>query len=362
MQQPFAEEDIRLVDVIESFKSYAIFLLKRWYLSIVGVVGLTIGGYYFAKTTPPTYIANISFNAVDSRATSMAGIMSVMGVSFAGGSSNDVLTGIFSSRNIFLNSMLDYMEVNGKKEKIANVYMHAYKYDEGFDEDPEWKGFKFKADKIDDITKKEMDLFSIMYDDFYGGLLTAEFDVPTGMIKAEVETPDYELSRQLGSVMLKHTLRFYQNKQMENAKTTYTSVSKRLDSISAEIASRQKMIAESQDHNLFNFKRVNTVDQQKLMQEIATLNIMYNDATSSKENAKVGLSPSNNIVRVVDDPLFSTAPKHPSKLLYAIIGFAASVILIIIPLLISKAVKDSKEEDRLKAEAEAKAAEAATTA
>ncbi|MDB5228825.1 MAG: lipopolysaccharide biosynthesis protein [Bacteroidota bacterium] len=348
MQEQFSEEDIRLVDVLESFKSYFIYILKKWYISILGVAALTLGGYFYAKLTPPKYIANISFNAVDSRATSMGGIMSMMGVSFAGGSSNDVLTGIFTSRNIFYNSMLDTMDVEGKREKIANIYMHAYKYDEGFDQDPEWKGFKFRANSIKEITKKEMDILSVMFDDWQGGLMTAELDAPTGMIKAEIETPDYELSRQLGSTMLKHTLQFYQNKQVENAKISLTNVTKRLDSISGEITRRQSMIAASQDINIFNHKKEVVVDQQKLMQEIATLNIMYNDAASSKENAKVGLSPQNNIVRVVDDPMFSTAPKHLSKLLYTAIGFAASLVLIIIPLLISKAVQDGREEDKMR--------------
>jgi hypothetical protein len=349
MQQQFSDEDVRLVDVLESFKSYLVFLLKKWYLSIVGVGALTAAGFYYAKLTPPTYVAYISFNAVDSRASAMGGLMSMIGVSFAGGSSNDVLTGIFMSRNIFLNSILEDMEVDGKKEKIANVYMHAYKYDEGFDEDPEWKGFKFRANRISEITKKEMDLLSIMYDDFIGGLMIAEYDMPTGMIKAEVETPEYELSRQLGAAMLRNTLSFYQTKQIENATLSFESTSKRLDSISAQIAAKQRMVASSQDISLFNKKRQNVVEQQKLNQEIASLNVMYNEAATSRENAKAGLSPATNIIRIVDDPSFSTAPKKLSKLLYTAIGFAVALVLIIIPLLVSKAIQDGREEDKLKA-------------
>ncbi len=348
MQEQFSEEDIRLVDVLESLKSYLVYILKRWYISVVGVLVLTLGGYFYAKLTPPTYIANISFNAVDSKASAMGGIMSMMGISFSGGSSNDVLTGIFSSRFIFLNAMLSDMEVNGKREKIANVYMHAYKYDDGFEDDPELKGFKFTANSIREISKKEMDLFSTMYDDFSDGLMTAELDLPTGMIRAEVETPDYELSKQLGAAMLKYTIQFYQNKQVENAKTTFENTSRRVDSISNAIANKQQLIAASQDINIFNKKRENVIAQQKLMQDLASLSILYNDASMSRENAKVGLTPQNNIVRTVDDPMFSTAPKYLSKLLYTAIGIVASLVLIIIPLMLSKAVQDGREEDRLR--------------
>lgn len=360
MQQHFSEEDIRLVDVLESAKGYLGYLLKKWYLSIVGVIGLTFGGYYFAKVSPPKYIANISFNAVDSRATSMGGIMSMMGFSFAGGSSNDVLTGIFTSRNIFINSMLENVVVNGKTEKLGNLYIHAHKYDEGFDEDPLWKNFKFKANSINEISNQEMDLLSVMYDDFNDGLMTAEYDIATGLIKAEIESPDYEVSRQTGSTLLKKTLEFYQNKQVENATISLKSTTKRMDSISAEIKLRQNLIAESQDQNIFNLKKITIVEQQKLMQEIGMLNMMYNDAANSKENAKVGITPTNNIVRVIDDPMFSTAPKHASKLLFGAIGFVVSLVLVIIPLLINKALIDGREEDRIAALKEAQQTESTT--
>ncbi len=361
MANEFVEEDIRLVDVLESITSYLKFLLKKWYISILGVAAFTIGGYMFAKLTPPKYIAYASFNAVDTRTSAMSGLMSMMGVTFAGGSSNDVLTGIFMSRNIFLNSMLSEVEIKGKTDKLANFYMHALNYDEGFDKDPVLKDFKFRANTFQELTPQEIDLLGIMYADFADGLMTAEYDLPTGMIKAEIETPDYDVSRMVGSSLLNNTIKFYQNRQVENAKTSLNASTKRLDSISAQIEMRQRMIAESQDQNIFNSKRISVIDQQKLGQEIISLNVMYNDAVTSKENAKAGLTPQNNIVRIIDDPLFSTAPKYKGKWLFAAIGFAASILLVILPLIMRKAILDGREEDRIKAEKLAAEQQAATS-
>jgi hypothetical protein len=346
--QQFAEEDIRLVDVLESFKSYLLFLLKKWYISIIGVAVFTAGGFLFAKLSAPKYIANVSFNAVDTKASAMGGLMSMMGVSFAGGSSNDVLTGIFTSRNIFLNSMLTEVEINGKKDKLANFYFHALKYDDGFEKDPVLKNFKFTAHSINEINKQEMEFFGIMYDDWFDGLMTAEYDLTSGVIRAEIETPDYDVSRILGSTLLKNTVKFYQNKQTENAQTSFKDASKRLDSINGEIVNRQRLLAQIQDENIFNKKKIEVIDQQKIAQELTVLSALFNDATSSKENAKAGLTPQNNIVRVIDDPMFSTAPKFKGKLLFAAIGFAISIVVIIIPLLIQKALIDGREEDRIK--------------
>ena len=348
-QQQFAEEDIRLVDVLVSIKSYLFFLLKKWYISIVGVALFTLSGFYFAKLSAPTYIANISFNAPDSRMSAMGGMMSMMGLSFAGGSTNDVLTGIFTSRNVFINALLTDVEINGKKDKLANFYFHALKYDDGFEKDPVLKNFKFTANSISQISKQEMDFYGMMYGDYNDGLLTAEYDIPSGLIRAELETPDYDVSRILGSAILTNTVKFFQNKQVDNAKTSLSNASRRLDSINSEIVSRQRLIAESQDLNIFNKKRTETVDQQKIMQEIGILTSMYAEATTTKENAKAGLAPQSNIVRIIDDPMFSTSPKHKSKWLFAAIGFAASIVLIIIPLLLQKAIIDGREEDRIKA-------------
>lgn len=347
-EEYFYEEDIRLVDILESFGNYFRYLFKKWYIFLPGVIGLTLCGYFFATLSAPKFTANASFNAIDSRISSMGGLMSMMGISFSGGTSNDVLTGIFSSRNIFYNSLLHDMITNeGTREKIGNVYMHTLKYDEGFAEDPNLKGFKFKANEISEMTKLELQIASMMYADFVDGSLDAEYDIATGLIKAEVESPEYELSKNLASNMLKATIDFYQQKQVENAKASYKNTDRRLDSINNEILIRQRRIAQNQDINIFNKKQISEIEVQKLTQELAVLNVMYNDATNSKESAKAGLTPTN-MVRIVDDPIFSVDEIHKGKILWSAIGFAASLILVVIPLLLHKAVIDGREENKVR--------------
>ena len=346
MQQNLSEEDIRIVDILDSFGGYLKYMLRKWYILVIGVGGLTYFGYYFATTSPPKYVAYTSFNSVDSRVSAMGGMMSMMGISFAGGSSVDVLTGIFSSRNVFINSLLSDVEIDGTKTKLANYYLHVFKYDESFKEDPKLKNFKFTANGVEELTKTELDIATMLYGDFSDGFFTAEYDMPTGLIKAEIETPDFELSKTLAKKMLEETVFFYQKKQLENAKISLGNSTKRLDSITGEISARQRRIAESQDQNVFNNKKINTVDQQRIMQELQTLAVMYSDATTTKESSKAGLMLQNNLVRIIDSPEYSTYPKNKSKLLYSIIGFAVSIVLVIIPLILSKAIKDGREENK----------------
>jgi len=208
-QHEFVEEDIRLVDVLESINSYLKFLLKKWYISIVGVALFTFGGYFFAKTSPPNYKANISFNALDARAGAMGGIMSMIGVSFAGGSSNDVLTGIFTSRNIFFNSLLSEVEINNKTDKLGNFYMKALKYNDGFENDPILKNFKFKANSISELSKQELDMLGVMYGDFNDGLMTAEYDIATGVIRIKTKNIKASVKKLTKASIKKGTFLFF---------------------------------------------------------------------------------------------------------------------------------------------------------
>ena len=77
---------------------------------------------------------------------------------------------------------------------------------------------------------------------------------------------------------------------------------------------------------------------------------MYNDALGQKENAKSGLIPQDNIVRIIDDPHFSTAPEYRGAILFSLIGFAISIVVVIIPLIMRKAILDGREEDKLNAQ------------
>jgi hypothetical protein len=342
----FKDEDIRLIDVIDSFKNYGGYLLRKFYIVIIGVGGLTYLGYLFAVESPPTYVANAAFNAIDPKGA--GGLMSLansLGFGIGGSSTNDVLMGIFSSRSVFKNSLMEEVEIDGKKDKLANFYMSTFGYDAGIRELPGYENFKFTSPNINSMNRVEDSISSVMYFDFVDSYLTIEFDIPSGLIKAEIETPTYELSKLLGISMMRNTIQFYQTKQVESAKISYDNVALRLDSIQREIDVREKMLASSKDINIFNKKELATIDQDKIERELASLVYMYSDALNSKESAKSTMTGQNSTIRVVDDPRFSTDVSPRSKLLWSIIGFAAGIVLVIIPMILHKAVSDARREE-----------------
>ncbi|MCB9032819.1 MAG: hypothetical protein H6553_03195 [Chitinophagales bacterium] len=346
----FQDEDIRLIDVIDAFKKYSLYLLKKFYIVIIGVGGFTYLGYLFAVKSPPKFIAFTSFNAVDARASGgLMSLASTFGLGM-GGSTNDVLMGIYSSNYAFKKALLADVFMNGREDKLGNFYSEIYGYKDGLEEEG-IKDFKFTANSIYNMSKLEDSISSMMYYAFIDDALEIEYEVTAGLVYANIETPNYDLSKNLALEILKSIREFFQDKQDKASVQNFQKAQRRLDSIKTEIKIREVALAKSQDQNIFNEKRLGIVQEQKLQRELGVLNIMYSDAANTFEAAKAGVNTKSESLKIVDDPLFSTYAKYRSAFLFGLIGFAIGIVLVIIPLLLNKAAIDSRAEEAEKQKA-----------
>jgi hypothetical protein len=356
--EQFEEEDVRLVDIADSFGAYLKYLLKKFYIVLIGVGGIAYGLYYYAKKAPPEYVAFTSFNTTDPRGIATSGLISLAS-SFgfgASGTTVDLLAGLYKSRLVFYTSMLDEVMVDGKPEKLGTHMMRVYGLDYEFKNTKGKENFAFTANRMEDFSKDEQRIANILYGMFSESLLEAEYEITSGLIFAEITTPDYELSKNLATCIIANVSKYYQNEQITGASISYRTVSKKADSLKREIDWREQELARSTDRSLYNVKREGTFDQDFLRQEVATLRMMYTEATSTMASAKAAMNPQAAPVRVVDHPKFSTYPKYKSTLFYSLIGIAVGIVVVIIPMLIRKAILIGREEDELRAKLKAQAA------
>jgi hypothetical protein len=356
-KEQFEEEDIRLVDIADSLGGYLKYLLKKFYIVIIGVGGITYFMYNYAKKAPPEYVAFTSFNTVDPKGIAASGLISLassLGLG-ASGTQVDLLAGLYQSRLVFYNALLNDVEVNGKVDKLGNQFMRVFGFDLGFKETKGKENFGFTATNINNFSKDEDSIARIMYTLFAEELLEAEYEVTSGLIFSEITTPDYQLSRNLGIAVINGVTNYYQSNQIESSEISYSMMIKKIDSLKREIDYREKKLAQMQDQNIFNIKREGVYDQDELRADVQMLKIAYSDALNTKEAAKVGTNPQASPVRIVDDPSFSTYPKYKSTLFFGLIGLAIGIVLVVIPLLIRKAIQDGRVENEIKEKTASKA-------
>jgi hypothetical protein len=350
MDPYFQSDDIKLTDLLRGIKNYFLFILKRIYIVIAATVLLYYGGRWFADISDKLWVSNTSFNAIDSRSGGGFGGLMSLASSFAGiggGTSNDILSGIFSSRNVFKTSMLEQAEINGKKDKIINFYLQSVGYFDVYKVTPGLENFKFVAEDMFTLNHNEDSIMTSIYESFIDDYLVVEFDPLTGLIKAGVYTPDRMISMKLAEAMLRNTNQYYAFGTNEKAKDGYEKMKKRVDSIAGAINYYNGLIAFTKDQNIFNKKQEGVENLNEYSRETAILNIQYNDAVSSLEAAKGALNNQSQVMRIVDQPAFSTEIDERDPDFWGLIGLGVGAALSIIILCFVKASKDSFEEEKL---------------
>jgi len=348
--QDFQEEDIRLVDITDSIGVYFKYLLQKFYIVIIGVGGITYGMYYYAKTAEPEYNAFTSFNTVDPKGIAASGLISLASsLGFgASGTTVDLLSGLYSSRLVFYNSMIEEVEVDGKPEKLGNEMMRVYGLDLGFKQIEGKENFGFTSTDISLFSRDEDSIANILYGIFTDAIAEVEYEVTAGLIYSNVTTPDYQLSKNLAKTIIANVSKYYEDEQISTASISYTTLNRKIDSLKAEIDWREKKIAQDMDRSIFNVKREGVFDQEFMRQEVSNLKMMYAEAIATKESAKSSMKPQASPVRIVDHPDFSTTPKYKSTLFFGLIGLAIGIVVVIIPLMLRKAILLGKEENALK--------------
>lgn len=349
MDPYFQSDDIKLIDLIRGFKEYSLFVLKRIYIVIGVTVLLYYGGRWFADIGKKQWVAYASFNAIDSRGGGFGGLMSLassFGFGAGGGSSNDVLSGIFSSRNVVKSTFLEEIDYNGTKDKIANIYLDKYGYFEYFKTVPGMEDFRFTAPDVNRLSPVEDSVLAFLYDGFLDEYLEVEFDPLAGLIRAGVFTPDKLLSTRMCEIMLKKTNEYYSLTSSQKAYESFTKLSKRVDSLAGEINARNVIVAQTKDQNFYNRKELGTVSLAEVTRDLTVLNIQYNDAVTSLEAAKAGLTTEAQVMRIIDLPAYSTQLDARDPDFWGIIGLCVGAALSIIVLCFVKAARDGFAEER----------------
>ena len=350
--QSIPTDEIKLTDLVRGFKKYSWHVLKWSWVLVLFCVLFGWLGYWFAKKSPwapPDYVANASFNAVDAK-SSAGGLMALAG-SFGvniggGGTSNEVLMGIFKSRKVIKSALLTDVDYNGKKEKLGNIYLDISGLTEDFQEIPLLKDFRFKSNNLTSITPAEDSLLAFIYNGLIEDYILVEYDPLAGLIKASVETRDFILSQQLCAKALQYTVEYYTLAQGDKNKSNFNLLNRKVDSLGFEIKRREDALAGNKDRNVFNKKQEESIIQQKYQREISILTGQYSEAVNSRETARTSMLTTSNIMNIVDNPMFSVDRIYLKTLLWVVIGVLVGFTLGLLVLILQKAIKEGFEEEK----------------
>lgn len=346
-QNNFANDDIKLTDVIRSFKSYSIYILKKFWVVLLGAIFLGIAGYFYATTSQTKYQANASLNVVDSKAMGgLGGLLGGFGLSLGGSTSNDVLAGIMQSRHAIKSAFLTEVPYRGDSVKLIDIYLEVYGVREDWQEIPEMKDFHFQANNIYELTRKEDSLLNIFWKPFYEDLLDVEFEMLEGLIKASVKTYSYEFSRGMLSHMMEYSAKYFTDKQIEAEKDAYKVSEYKVDSMENLLAGMRYKYAQEQNKSPFVKDATYAIELNRLASEITNLSIRLSGSRESLDATKTALMQNAPVINIIDHPDFATDIKTKKWKLWTIIGALVGSVLSILFLMLNKAAIDGFENEK----------------
>jgi len=345
----YKTDDIKLTDLVRSFKVYSIHLLKRSWVVVIWTFIFTMAGYYFAVLSPVNYLGYAAFNAVDAKTSgSLGGLMSFassLGIGAVGGSSNDVLMGLYTSRNVIKSAFLSEGEYEGKQDKLINIYMDIEEMTEDIQQVPGFEKFRFTSDDIYSMSKREDSILSFIYVSFVDNNIEVEFDPMAGLIKGGVISPSFDFSQQMCSRMLEFTDLYYSQKQDVRNDKSMDVVLAKLDSVTGALRAKEAQLSRFQNYAKYNLRSENSVEITNIQRDMSALTFMYNDALQAREAAKSSMKNVSSAISVIDHPRFATEVDKRDKVFWMIIGAAVGLVLSIIVVLVNKAIDTSFEEE-----------------
>lgn len=349
-KQYYYSDDVRLTDVVRTVKTYSIHIFKKFWLVIIFTAIVTLAGYLFAVLSPVNYEAHSAFSVVDAKSGMSAGIMS-MASSFGlnlGAGTNDVLYGVYTSRNVIYSAFLEEVDYKGEKRRLADIYMDMNDMTEDIMEEPYYKDFKWKAKSLSEVDKRERDLLAILHYGFTEGYFEIEYDVLSGLIRSIISTSDYDYSMLMAEAMLKHASKYFIRKQIESNERSLAMISEKLESVKAELKEKEHLLASVKDNTMYMKKNVGKVDQGTLLREINTLNVIFSNTNVAHDAAKASLASNTPVINVVDNPRYAMKVDKRKPTFWMIIGAIAGFVIGLIYVIMGKAIKDAfEEEERL---------------
>jgi hypothetical protein len=348
----YASDDIKLTDVIRAFRNYSRYVLRKWWVVLIGAILFGAAGYGYAKLSKTKYQANASFNVVDARGMGggLAAIMSSFGLAAGAGTSNEVLSGIMQSRHAIKSAFLTEVDYKGRKEKLIHIFFEEYGFYDDWEGDPVMDGFRLEAENIHELTRKEDSVLNAMYTPFLEDFMDVEYEILQGLIMVSVKTYSYEFSTGMLNHMLDYSSKYFIDKQIEGKKNSIEVAQFKVDSLEGALQAKRIRLAELQDRSKYLQKAEGGVEMQRLTTEISALTVRVATSRDQLEIAKTSLMQSTPVINIIDRPAYATDIKTKKWKIWTLLGLITGTGLTIIILLLNKAAIDGFAKEKAEAE------------
>jgi hypothetical protein len=346
-------DEISLKELILKIQRLWHFLLSKWItILIAGIIGGAIGlTYAFLKK--PLYKAELSFALEDDKSSSGGGLSGALGLasqfgfdlgsSGGGAFSGDNLQQLMKSRSMVENTLLTTVNVNGKKETLAELYISFNKLHEQWLNKPELKDIQFLpgTDRTK-FTLQQDSILGVFYRNIIkNNLFVDKIDKKLSIIIVVVNSTNELFSKYFTEILTKTVSDFYIDTKTKKSVQNVNILQHQTDSVRRELNAAITGVALSGDvnPNANPSLQILRVPSQHRQVDVQANQAILTQLVANLELSKVSLRKETPLIQVIDRPILPLEKERFGKAKGLILGGVMFGILTVLFLVFSKALK-----------------------
>ncbi len=352
MQQEELNEEISIKQIILKTQSWFNYLLSKWKLIlIIGLLGGLLG-FLKAYFTKVEYKANYSF-ALEGEKTSgglgaYAAIAGQVGIDL-GGSGGGIFVGdnlliLLESRSMIEKTLLSTIEINHKKQTLAELYISFNNLREKWTENESLMNISF-------LPEANRATFSLQQDSLLGvfakniikdNLVVGRNDKKLSVITINFKSKNELFSKFFTERLVENVSYFYTQTKTKRAAENVTILQNQTDSVKRQLGISIFSVAASTDANPdANLARqILKAPTQRRAADVQANQTILTELVKNLEIAKVTLRKETPLIQAIDTPILPLEKEKSGKILGIILGGLLGGVLIVMYLITIKVYKD----------------------
>jgi uncharacterized protein involved in exopolysaccharide biosynthesis len=345
-------DEISLKEFILKLGGLLKYLISQWKIIVfAGIIG-GLGGIIYSYYKKPVYTGELTFVLEEEQSTGgglggYASLAGQFGMDLGGGGggvfTGDNLLALMKSRNIIEKALLASVNINGKRETLAEVYIRINKKREDWIE----KGSKFSNVKFlpdADPSKFSLDhntLISAFYYSIIENNLTIQkLDKKSSIIAVKVISQDELFSKNFSEAVTKEVSDFYVETKTKKSAENLAILQYQTDSVKRAFNSAITGVASLTDANPNpNVSRqVIRVPSQRKQVEVQINQAILSQLIQNLEMAKVSLRKETPLIQIIDRPILPLKVDKVNTFKMVILGIFILVFSVGISLILFKVI------------------------
>lgn len=357
-----SSDEVSLRDFISKINKWYRYLLSTWVVIVTaGFIGGLIGLTY-AFLQKPIYTAELSFALEDDNSTggglgAAMGLASQFGVDLGGSSGGGAFAGdnilaLMKSRSMIESALLTAVNVNGKKQTLAEVYISFNKLREGWKDKPGLTNIRF----LPNVSRSKFSLqqdsvLGTFYESIIKSNLTVEkVDKKLSIITVKVNSTDELFSKNFTEVLTETVSNFYITSKTKRSVQNVNVLQRQTDSVRRELNAAIGGVASSVDFNPNPNPtlQILRVPSQRRQVDVQANQTILTQLVANLELSKLSLRKETPLIQVIDKPILPLKKEKTGKLKGLLtgalfIGLLTSVYVIIRKLYIDIMISDGNK-------------------